>query len=137
VIPEQHPIPGIGMIIVRDGKVLVGLRQGSHGEGTWAFPGGKISRWESPFQTATRELLEETGMTVTGVRPVSFADCQYPENDKHFVTLFVEVEAEGEPELLEPAKCREWQFVDWDAIPTPRLRGINELIESGYRPQGC
>jgi len=134
---EQHPIPGVGMIIVRDGRVLVGLRHGSHGADTWAFPGGKMALWETPLQTAARELPEETGMTVTGGRPVTFIDCQYPENGKHFVTLFLEVEAEGEPQILEPDKCREWRFVDWDAIPTPRLRGIDELVESGYRPAGC
>jgi len=125
------------MVVVRDGKVLVGLRRGSHGAGTWAFPGGKIALWESPAETVARELAEETGMTVTATRPLSFFDCQYPENGKHFVTLFLEVEADGEPELVEPEKCSEWRFFAWDEIPTPRLRGIDELIASGYRPSGC
>ncbi len=31
---------GVGVMILKDGTVLLGRRKGSHGEGEWAWPGG-------------------------------------------------------------------------------------------------
>lgn len=36
--------------------------------GRWNFPGGKIERGESPRLAATRELYEETGLTIAPSR---------------------------------------------------------------------
>lgn len=45
-------------------KVLLILhRQGSH----WGFPKGKANPGETPLESATRELREETGLTVREV----------------------------------------------------------------------
>ena len=60
--PELH---GVGVLVVRDGKVLMGRRVSSHGRGTWAPPGGKAEPGETDEETARRELVEETGLTAT------------------------------------------------------------------------
>ena len=52
---------GVGVIIVRDGNVLLGERAGSHGAGTWALPGGHLEFGETVADCARREVLEETG----------------------------------------------------------------------------
>ena len=39
---EQKPRVGIGVMIFKDGKVLLGKRKASHGEGEWASPGGHL-----------------------------------------------------------------------------------------------
>jgi 8-oxo-dGTP diphosphatase len=36
----DRPKVGVGVCIVKDNKVLLGKRKNSHGDGTWAFPGG-------------------------------------------------------------------------------------------------
>jgi ADP-ribose pyrophosphatase YjhB (NUDIX family) len=49
---------------------LVGQRRGSHGDGSWAFPGGKVEPGEHPADAVRRELQEETGMHAIGVEPI-------------------------------------------------------------------
>ena len=33
---------GIGVIVLKDGKVLLGKRKNAHGEGSWSFGGGHL-----------------------------------------------------------------------------------------------
>jgi len=50
-------------IIEKDGKVLIARRRkGSHLEGKWEFPGGKIEQKETPEECLKRELNEEFGI---------------------------------------------------------------------------
>ena len=45
----NHPKVGVGVVVVKDGKVLVGKRIGSHGAETWAFPGGHLE-WNEKIE---------------------------------------------------------------------------------------
>ncbi len=50
-------------VIERDGRILIARRgKGSHLEGKWEFPGGKIEPGESPEECLRRELREEFGV---------------------------------------------------------------------------
>src|SRR3989338_3768070 len=45
---EQHQTKvGIGVLIFKEGKVLLCKRKGSHGSGEYAFPGGHLEYMES------------------------------------------------------------------------------------------
>lgn len=56
---------GVGVILLdQDTKnIVIGLRKASHGENTWALPGGWVEKGESFVETAIREAAEETGLT--------------------------------------------------------------------------
>ena len=57
--PEiQKPKVGVGIMILKNGKVLLGKRKGSHGEGEFAFPGGHLEYMESFANCAKREIAE-------------------------------------------------------------------------------
>jgi 8-oxo-dGTP pyrophosphatase MutT (NUDIX family) len=55
---------GSGTLVVRDGRVLMVLRERS-GEVRWELPSGLVEHGESLEAAAARETLEETGLSVT------------------------------------------------------------------------
>ena len=132
------PRIGVAVIVIRDGKVLVGRRLGgSHGHETWQFPGGHLEFGESIADCAVREVAEETGLvaTITGDGP--FTNDIFVADGKHYVTLFVlAAAADGIPQVMEPEKCAEWRWCPWGALPEPRFLSIQHLLELGYRPPG-
>lgn len=136
---DHWPKIGVGVLIVRDGKMLFGKRTGSHGTDTWAPPGGKLDEGETVEACAVRETLEETGLTVANPRkaPV-YTEEQFPEEGgKHFVTVYVLADyVSGEAKVIEPEKCERWEWFGWDELPEPLFPTIRHLREQGYRPPG-
>ena len=66
-MPEQTPKTGVGILIIKDNKVLSHKRAGSHGAGEYAFPGGHLEYMETVEQGAKREVMEETGVFYASV----------------------------------------------------------------------
>lgn len=133
--PLSPPRVGVGVIVVREGRLLLGLRRSAHGEGTWAVPGGHLEHGESIEACALRELAEETGLVATRVTLGPYTNDVFVETRKHYVTLFAIVhDALGEPRVLEPDKCAEWGFFAWSAMPSPLFAPLARLRETGFVP---
>lgn len=63
--PRQYPdrpIAGVGVVAVRDGRVLLVRRGQPPAEGRWSIPGGAVELGETARQAARREVREETGL---------------------------------------------------------------------------
>ncbi|XOK59681.1 NUDIX hydrolase [Paenibacillus elgii] len=56
---ERLIVTAAGVIIYKDGKVLLQKRRDNH---CWAMHGGGVEIGETVEETAKRELLEETGL---------------------------------------------------------------------------
>jgi 8-oxo-dGTP diphosphatase len=83
---KQRPKVGIGVMVLKDGKVLLGKRKGSHGIGEYSIPGGHLEHMESFEECAKRETLEETGIEVRNVRFVYLGNIkEYA--PKHYVQI--------------------------------------------------
>src|SRR5437763_1133145 len=116
--PSLRPIVGVGVLIFRDGNVLLGLRRGSHGAGTWSPPGGHLEYGEDPAACVIREALEETGLRLRSVEFLGITNDVFELERRHYVTLFYRADqATGEPETREPEKCEAWQWWPWDGLP--------------------
>ncbi|MGP4004696.1 NUDIX domain-containing protein [Streptomyces sp. 8N706] len=51
-----------------------------YGTKAWQFPGGNMDPGESPWETAVRETREETGLIISGTRPLLLAHFLPPED---------------------------------------------------------
>lgn len=132
--PPSGPHVGVSAVVVRAGAVLVGLRRGAHGAGTWAFPGGKVDPGENPRAAVARELWEETGLQALVIEPVTWTSDLFADAGLHFITLHHVVHAEGEATVREPDKVSEWRWVNWDAVPDPRFAATASLLAGDWRP---
>ena len=91
----MRPGVGVGVIVKKDGKVLMQKRMGAHGEGTWSFPGGHLEFGESPEQTAVRETKEEVNVDIKNAKIVGLTNDVHHSENKHYITIFVEAEYAG------------------------------------------
>lgn len=60
----QHPLVGVGAIIVEKGRVALVKRARAPLLGQWSIPGGMLELGERLRQAAEREAREETGLVV-------------------------------------------------------------------------
>ena len=81
------PQVGVGVLILRDGKVLLGRRKGSHGAGCWSAPGGHLEFGEAVEDCALREALEETGLALSELRHGPFSNDVF--EGRHYLTAFI------------------------------------------------
>ncbi len=117
---NNYPRIGVGVCVIKDGKVLLGKRLNAHGEGTWAFPGGHLEFGETVTECAVREVMEETGMRIGNIRRGPFSEDFFLEQGKHYITLVMIADWQaGEPVLREPHKCTQWAWFEWDQLPEP------------------
>jgi mutator protein MutT len=131
---KKYPRVGVGVMIQNEkGEVLLGLRQGSHGAGEWSFPGGHLDFGETIFQTAKREVKEETGLDVEKFELISVYDeLRYIKTDgKHYLGLGVKAEYKGgDPKIMEPDKCLEWKWYGLGNLPEKMLDNTEGIIKN-------
>ena len=135
---KRWPRVGVGVLIVKEGKVLIGKRKGSHGAGQYALPGGKLEWRETWEQCARREILEETGIELTGDVTYAYTCEAVIDDDNHWITVFMRADVPADTTTVntEPDKCEGWEWMEWgdDKVPTPRFLPLDMILkETGPR----
>ncbi len=111
------PKAGVGVMILKDGKVLITKRKSSHGAGQYAFPGGHLEYMESFEECAIRETREECGIEIKNIQFQFLANLK-KYAPKHYVHIGLIAEwASGEAQTLEPEKSEDWVWYDVDKLP--------------------
>jgi 8-oxo-dGTP diphosphatase len=136
IIPKERPVVGIGVCVMKEGKVLLGKRINSHGVDCWSFPGGHLEINETWEECAKREVLEETDLKIRDTKFAGVTNDIFSTEKKHYITLFIRADYEsGELKIMEPEKCTEWKWFNWKNLPQPLFLPIYNLINQGFNPE--
>ncbi len=121
---------GIGVFVLKKGRLLLAKRKGSHGAGEYASPGGHLEFGESFVDCAKRECREETGIEIKNVRFLRLANLK--KYDKgHYVDIGLLAEwKSGEPKVLEPEKAEGWDWYDLDRLPKPLFETVKTFLKA-------
>ena len=59
-----RPLVGVGVVVIKDGRILLVKRAFDPGAGKWSIPGGLVETGETLAAAGARECEEETGVKV-------------------------------------------------------------------------
>ena len=126
---ESRPLVGVGVIIIRDGKILLAERKGSHGENTWASAGGHLEFGETLEECAKREAFEEFGIHVQ--RMTFLCVSNIVAYDRHYI----DVEFLGDlgiqsPKIQERDSFANLQWFSFSELPAPLFEPVRIAIDS-------
>lgn len=116
----DFPGVGVGLAILRDGKILLYKRMKAPEAGFWNIVGGKVDHLEPAEQAARREAEEESGLSIGAITYVGVTEQIISADGQHWVSLLYKSEdATGEPRLVEPDKLSDFGWFDLDDLPKP------------------
>jgi len=136
---KKKPGVGVGVMILRDNKVLLGKRHSDpnkadsklHGESSWTMPGGKLEFKEELEDATCREAFEETGIRIHKEKLEIISVTNDIVEDAHFVTIgFLCQGFEGEPHVMEPDEITEWRWFALNNLPSPIFFPSKKIIKN-------
>lgn len=116
----SQPRVGCGVVVIRDGRLLLLKRVNAPEAGAWGLPGGKVDWMEPAAVSAARELLEETGVTAGPMTLLCAADHIDPAAGEHWLApIYLASASTGEAVRMEPTKHSEIGWFDPTDPPAP------------------
>ncbi|MFC3477556.1 NUDIX domain-containing protein [Halobacterium litoreum] len=111
----RNAVPCAGVTVVDGERVLLVERTAEPGVGDWSIPAGHLEVEEEPREGASRELEEETGLTVdpAALTLLEATQLESP-GEKHVVSVGYAAraaDAAGTPEAGSDASAVEWVAV--------------------------
>ena len=133
----EAPIVGVGAVVIDGTSVLLVRRGNEPLKGEWSLPGGALEVGETLQQGVVREVLEETGLTVTPAGVVEILDRIVRDEESgrvryHYVLIdFVCRVTGGSP--LVGSDADEVQWVDRAALDEYRVAPVTvRVIEKAF-----
>ncbi len=123
----------VALAVICDGdRVLISRRKpGTHLEGFWEFPGGKVEPGETPEEAAVREAAEEVGLECQAQCRLGEVVHPYPERTVRLIPVRC-VRVGGEARALSVSEVR-WVALDRLSeyrFPEANSEILRELLET-------
>ncbi|MGA2853436.1 MAG: NUDIX domain-containing protein [Verrucomicrobiota bacterium] len=109
----EPPLATVGALIFNGAGEVLMIRTHKW-SGLWGIPGGKIKWGETSEAALRREILEETGLKVSGINFVLVQDCIHSKEfyrDAHFVLLNYTCRCAGKPKVVLNDEGREFRWL--------------------------
>lgn len=112
------PQIGVGVILLKDDKILLGKRLYDKSGPNWGFPGGHLDKFEAVEDCAIRETKEETNLNVKKLQFLTYTEDFFKDINEHFITLiFISKEFSGELSNKEEKSFEDWKWFDMNKLP--------------------
>lgn len=114
----------VGVIIVKDGKILLAKRGTFQGRpmlefGKWGLPGGFLDRGETTGEGCIREVMEELGLKINNLKLIHIVDIPNRRNDEERQNVnFVYTAELEESTLVENEEVTEVKWFDINNLPS-------------------
>lgn len=109
------------LLMIKDGKILLGEKKKGFGKGKLNGPGGKIEPGETPEQGMIRETMEEVGITPTKYKEMGTVEfVEWYKGEEQNVIFYLYVATEYEGKLKESDELKPYWF-DLDNIPYDKM----------------
>jgi 8-oxo-dGTP diphosphatase len=132
---SERPKVGIGVLIFNNGKILLGKRSGSHGEGSWSPPGGHLEFGEKLEECAKREVKEEAGIDIRDVEFTGhITNDVFKKEGKHYITIHMEGTYCGGTLNTNLNEYTAMELFEWNNLPKPLFLPFKNLVKSEYNP---
>lgn len=101
-------------LVIKDGRVLLGMKKRGFGEGRWNGFGGKVMEGETIEDAAVREMREESGVEVKDPEEVGVLEFVFPDKSLpvHEVHIYTAGSFEGSPSESEEMRPQWFAFGD-------------------------
>ena len=136
----EHPIIGVGAVIVEGGRVLLVRRDSEPLRGEWSVPGGMLELGERLRDGVRREALEETGVKVEPDEVLDVFDSIFTDalgrTQYHYVLIdYLCRPVSGEAQAGGDVSDVRWVGVE--ALPAMGLReSIERVVRKGLERAG-
>jgi 8-oxo-dGTP diphosphatase len=106
----RHAV-GVSVLLVENGRLLLGRRKGNTAAGMLSTPGGRLELEEQPLYCAVREFYEETGARIHSDNLKVIDVKKLSRFNDHYIMFYVLAsEHEGTIQNTEPDKCEGWHW---------------------------
>ncbi|MGR9156853.1 NUDIX domain-containing protein [Rhizobium leguminosarum] len=116
----DFPGLGVGLVILRDARILLYKRMRPPEAGYWNIVGGKVDHMEPAEEAARREAEEETGLTIGRIERLCMSEQIIEADRQHWISiLYLARDVDGEPQLTEPDKLSDFGWFPLTDLPEP------------------
>lgn len=132
---QQSPKVGIGVIIRKKGKVLLGKRKNDHGKGSRSLTLWHLEFKEGIEDYAKKITFQETGISIKDIRICGCTNDVFEWADEHYTTVFVICDYDKwEIDNESSEKFETWDWFDWNELPEPLFLPVQNLIKQSFHP---